>query len=186
LVTKTLTFFTSVGNRIITLKVNIPQPGATTATMSPEERKMAMTKAMGDPQAIFRGDCAKCHVDKGAKSLGQDLYAADCGICHESSHRESAVPDLHALKIPTSMEYWKAMIAFGKPHTMMPGFSATQGGPLSDAQINSLAEYLDRAISHHFSNKPMTNAALSPSSLMGSGIYNLEQKTAPSVQLWTR
>jgi mono/diheme cytochrome c family protein len=174
LVTKTLTFFTSVGNRVVTLKANIPQAGTMLAGMSAVDRKAALALAAANPQAIFKADCAKCHVDKGVKSLGQDLYAADCGICHESSHRDSAVPDLHALKQPTDLEYWKTMISFGKPHTMMPGFAISQGGPLSDEQIKSLAAYLDRAISHHFSAAPMTNAAAAPRSLLGSGIYNLE------------
>jgi mono/diheme cytochrome c family protein len=174
LVVKTLTFFTSVGNRIVTLKVNIPPAGTGLAGMSAADRKAAMIKAAVDPQAIFKGDCAKCHVDKGAKTFGQDLFAADCGICHESSHRDSAVPDLHALKQPTNLEYWKAMITSGKPHTMMPGFAAAQGGPLSDEQITSLAAYLNRTISHNFLPTPMTNAAIMPRSLLGSGIYNRE------------
>jgi mono/diheme cytochrome c family protein len=166
LVIKTLTFFTSVGNRIVTLKVNIPPAQTGFAGMSPAERQAAMLKAKTDAQAIFRGDCAKCHVDKGARTLGQDLYAADCGICHESSHRDSAVPDLHALKHPTSLDYWKAMITFGKPHSMMPGFAIAQGGPLNDEQITSLAQYLNRTISHNFVVvPPMTNAAAAPTPL---------------------
>ena len=159
LVTKTLTFFTSVGNRIVTLKVNIAPAGTALAGMSAADRMAARARAAADPQAIFKGDCAKCHVDKGAKTFGQDLFAADCGICHESSHRDSAVPDLHALKQPTNLEYWKAIITSGKPHTMMPGFAAAQGGPLSDEQITSLAAYLNRAISQNFLPTPMTNAA---------------------------
>jgi mono/diheme cytochrome c family protein len=162
LLTKTLTFFTSVSNRVVMLKVNVQPMGN---GMGPADRKAAMTMATANPQAIFKADCAKCHVDKGAKTFGQDLYAADCGICHEASHRDTAVPDLHALKQPTSLEYWKTMISFGKPHTMMPGFAIAQGGPLSDEQITSLAGYLDRTISHHFSAAPMTNAAAAPSSL---------------------
>jgi mono/diheme cytochrome c family protein len=173
LITKNLTFLTSVGNRIVTLKVNIPPAGTNLAAMSPADRKAAMIRAAADPQAIFKGDCAKCHVDKGAKALGQNLYAADCGICHESSHRDSAVPDLHAMKQPANLEYWKAMITFGKPHTMMPGFARAQGGPLSDEQIASLSAYLNRTISHNFLPTPMTNAAIVPRSLIGSGIYNV-------------
>lgn len=149
--TKTLTFFTTVGNRIVTLKVTMPTAGAD-AALPTVDRKAAMAQAKGDPQAIFKADCAKCHVDKGARAFGQDLYAADCAICHESSHRDSVVPDLHALKIPTDRDYWKTMISFGKPHTMMPGFAKSQGGPLSDEQIASLSAYLDHAISHHFSS----------------------------------
>jgi mono/diheme cytochrome c family protein len=158
LITKTLTFFTSKGNRVVTLKVSIPLPQTSLASLSPEERKAAMAKAAADPQAIFTGDCAKCHVDKGVRAFGQDLFAADCGICHESSHRDSAVPDLHALKVPTNLEYWQSIITLGKPHTMMPAFARAHGGPLSDEQAASLAAYLNRVISHNFQASPQTNA----------------------------
>jgi mono/diheme cytochrome c family protein len=158
LITKTLTFYTSVGIRMLTLKVNIAPPPSVAATLSDDERKAAMLKARADAQAIFKGDCAKCHADKGRNTFGQDLYAADCGICHESPHRESAVPDLHALKQPTDFDYWKTIITLGKPHTMMPGFAATQGGPLTEPQIVSLATYLNHTVSHNLS-AVMTNAA---------------------------
>ncbi len=133
--------------------------------MTAEQRQAAMAQAAANPQAIFRGECAKCHVDKGReRHSGQELYAADCGICHESSHRATAVPDLHALKQPTDLDYWKTIITFGKPHTMMPGFAAAQGGPLSDAQIASLAAYLDRTVSHHFPSTAANKAALTEAS----------------------
>jgi mono/diheme cytochrome c family protein len=165
LVTKTLVFITSVGNRTVTLNVKIPPLQTSLGGLSLADRKAAMARAAADPQAIFKGDCAKCHADKGTKAFGQDLYAADCGICHESSHRDSAVPDLHALKHETDLDYWKTLITYGKPHTMMPGFAAAQGGPLSEAQITSLATFLNRTISHHFTPASMTNAAAGPSSL---------------------
>jgi mono/diheme cytochrome c family protein len=150
--TKTLTFHTSVGDRIAYLKVNIPVPPASGGKMSQSERRAAMARAAADARAIFQGDCAKCHVEKGRNAMGEDLYAADCGICHESSHRDSVVPDLHALKQTTDLDYWRTIITLGKPHSMMPGFSAAQGGPLSDEQIESLARYLDRTISHHLTS----------------------------------
>lgn len=159
LVEKTLTFFTSVGNRIITLKVRVPNMETGLVSLTAEERKAAMVRATADPRAIFRGECAHCHVDRGAGAFGENLYVADCGICHESSHRESAVPDLHALKGKTDLDYWKALITFGKPHSMMPAFAASQGGPLSDAQIASLAAYLNRTISHHFQPSPSEKSA---------------------------
>jgi mono/diheme cytochrome c family protein len=149
LVTKTLTFSTSTGTRVAFLKVNIPIPPARGGKLSATERKAAMMRAAGDPDAIFKGDCASCHVEKGRNAFGEALYAADCGICHESSHRESAVPDLHALKKPTDFMYWKTIIMMGMPHTMMPGFATAQGGPLTEAQINSLATYLNHTISHN-------------------------------------
>jgi mono/diheme cytochrome c family protein len=158
LVTKTLTFSTSIGTRLLFLKVNIPIAPASGGALSESERRAAMARAVGDPQAIFKGDCVSCHVEKGRNAHGETLYVADCGICHESSHREKIVPDLHALKQETDLAYWKQIITSGKPHTLMPAFSATQGGPLTDDQIASLANYLNHVISHNFS-LTMTNAA---------------------------
>jgi mono/diheme cytochrome c family protein len=152
LVSKTLTFFTSIGMRVVNLKVSIPLAPALGGGMTPAERKAAMAKAAADAHAIFQGDCAKCHVEKGREAFGEDLYVADCAICHESPHRDSVVPDLHALKQPTDLGYWKVIITLGKPHSMMPGFGAGEGGPLTVEQINSLAAYLDRTISHHFAS----------------------------------
>jgi hypothetical protein len=62
------------------------------------------------------------------------------------------VPDLHAIKHATDFDFWKTMITLGKPHTMMPAFAVSQGGPLTDVQVTSLATYLDHTISHHFSS----------------------------------
>jgi hypothetical protein len=58
------------------------------------------------------------------------------------------------LKQPTNLDFWKAIITWGKPHTMMPPFASAEGGPLSEAQVLSLASYLNRTISHDFSPAP--------------------------------
>ncbi len=158
LLSKTLTFHTSVGERSVYFEVNVPPPPSLSGTMTEAERMAARLKANADAQAIFKGDCAKCHADKGRDAYGQDLFAVDCGICHEASRRDSKVPDLHALKKPTDFDYWKTVITFGKPHTMMPAFAAAQGGPLTQAQVNSLATYLNHTISHNLSS-PSTNGA---------------------------
>ncbi len=151
LMTKTVTFYVSVnstfiGTRVCTVNVDIPEappPEALTA----EERKAAMLKAKADPQRVFTdAKCAQCHADRGRDKMGGPLYAVDCGICHDSPNRESSVPDLHALKTPTSFAYWKEIIANGKPHTMMPAFDKSKGGPLSDDQIHTLAEFLSQTI----------------------------------------
>ncbi|HEV7926456.1 MAG TPA: c-type cytochrome [Verrucomicrobiae bacterium] len=174
--TKTLTFYykllpdmATVNVRVVNLVVNVPPPPSALGTMSEADRKAAMIKAVADAQAIFKGDCARCHVDKGRDAMGQELYAADCGICHESSHRERIVPDLHALKQETDFDYWKMIITMGKPHTMMPAFATAQGGPLTEAQIVSLATYLNHTISHNFSatasnvaNAPIEHATAVP------------------------
>jgi len=144
LLTKTITFETSVGMRMVTLRVAIPSPQST-ANSSPD-RQLAMAQAAIDPQAIFKNDCARCHVNKGRDAMGEELYVADCAICHESSHRESIVPDLHALRRPTGLAYWQSIIRNGKAHSLMPAFAASNGGPLTDDQISSLAAYLNRVV----------------------------------------
>jgi len=168
LITKTLTFYykllpdsATVKVRVVNLVVNIPPPPSALGMMTEADRKAAMIKAVADAQAIFKGDCARCHVDKGRDAMGQELYAADCGICHESSHRERFVPDLHALKQTTDFDYWKTIITLGKAHTMMPAFATAQGGPLTEAQVISLATYLNHTISHNLS-AAATNVANAP------------------------
>lgn len=154
LLQKTITFFVSVngafmGTRVATVKVNIPAPPPPRA-LSPVERMAAMDQAKADPREIFKNPrCAQCHVDQGRNVSAAKLYTADCGICHDSPNRASWVPDLHQLKVATSFSYWKQIIAHGKPHTLMPGFAASEGGPLNDEQVHSLAEYLNRSIISH-------------------------------------
>ena len=71
---------------------------------------------------------------------------AACAVCHEAKHRASMVPDLHNLKVPTSEEFWRTWITAGKAGTLMPAFATSQGGPLNDMQIASLAAYLNAII----------------------------------------
>jgi mono/diheme cytochrome c family protein len=110
------------------------------------ERMRQMEIAHADRQAVFRNDCAACHVKPGQSKYGKDLFDADCAICHEAQHRASMVADLHTLTVPTNYDFWHTWIAHGKPGTFMPAFSTAEGGPLSDMQITSLADYLNSAI----------------------------------------
>ncbi|MEI9961295.1 MAG: c-type cytochrome [Limisphaerales bacterium] len=114
--------------------------------MTDADRAHAVEMAKVDRQAVFKGDCASCHVKPGNGKYGKALYDAVCGICHETEHRATFVPDLHALKIPTNAEFWRTWIANGRPGSLMPAFSTTQGGPLNDMQIASIAAYLNQAI----------------------------------------
>ena len=47
---------------------------------------------------------------------------------------------------PTSFDTWKETIANGKPGTLMPGFATAKNGPLTDAQVESVARYLAQTI----------------------------------------
>jgi len=144
---RTVTFFTSVGERDLTLKVSVAAPShRADAPLTAAERKAALATAATNAQAIFKGDCAACHADKARGLLGKELYLAACGICHDSPQRAGIVPDLHGLKAPVGLDYWKGIIARGKPHTMMPGFSSAEGGPLSEMQVTSLTAYLEKTM----------------------------------------
>jgi mono/diheme cytochrome c family protein len=141
---KTVTVSTDKGSKILMLKIAILPP--VTPVMSEADRLRAQTVAGANRQAVFQGECAICHVKRGAGKYGQALYEADCAICHESKNRAPMVPDLHAIKTPTNDEFWRTWITHGKPGSLMPAFSTADGGPLSDMQIASLASYLNQAL----------------------------------------
>jgi len=137
---KTVTLHTDKGLKPLMVKATITSPDP--KLMSPADRERNQLLAKADRQAIFKGDCVRCHVQPVIGKVGKDLYAAACGICHEAEHRATMVPDLRNLPNDTDAGYWKAIVTLGKPNTLMAAFAQSQGGPLSDAQIGSLVEYL--------------------------------------------
>jgi mono/diheme cytochrome c family protein len=140
-VVKTVTVDTTAGVKSLLVNVTLPVDPQFEAQMN---RSQNMQLAMADRQMVFRGDCAKCHVEPAKGKMGRDLYVASCGVCHEAEHRASMVPDLKALKHPTDLPFWTQWIRVGKPGSLMPAFAADQGGPLTDEQVKSLAAYLDK------------------------------------------
>ena len=141
---KTVNVSTDKGSKILMLKITILPPVIPTLTDADRARGVAMAKV--DRQAVFHGDCAACHEKPGEGKYAKALYDAVCGVCHEGEHRATMVPDLHALKTSTNLEFWRTWIAHGKPGSLMPAFTITDGGPLNDMQIASLANYLNSAI----------------------------------------
>lgn len=141
---KTITVNTDKGFKMLTVKTTILPPAATPMTADDRKRNQELVKA--DRQAVFKGDCARCHVEPVIGKMGKDLYAAACGICHEAEHRADMVPNLNALAHETNAEFWKTWVVHGKVGTLMPAFASPEGGPLSDQQIASLVEYLVTAI----------------------------------------
>ena len=129
--------------------------------MTAAQRAAGIAAAKVDRQAVFKGDCAACHRKNVLGQFGQPLFAATCAICHEANPRASMVPDLRHLTdatgkpIPTNEEFWRAWITVGKADTLMPAFAISQGGPLNDIQIVSLAAYLNAANPSHV---PSTSA----------------------------
>ncbi|MGA3266278.1 MAG: c-type cytochrome [Verrucomicrobiota bacterium] len=155
---KTVKVSTDKGSVTLVLRVNLLPP--VIPTLSEEERARDLAAATVDRQAVFRGDCAKCHVKNVTGKYGLPLYQAVCAICHDATNRAAVVPDLHSLKTPTSAEFWHTWITSGKPGSLMPAFASAQGGPLNDMQIATLVSYLNATIPSHVPAPapPLTNA----------------------------
>lgn len=143
-VTKQVNVSSSAGNLALSVNVDISPAAPPAAENARGDRNANMEMAKNDRQAVFKGDCAKCHVEKGVGKLGHELFAADCAICHDTPHRASMVPDLRAPKGPRDYNYWMSWISHGRVGSMMPGFAASEGGPLSKEQIDSLVAYLSQ------------------------------------------
>jgi mono/diheme cytochrome c family protein len=138
---KTAKVTTDKGNKDLMLRINILPPVAVKLTDA--QRMVGQMAAKVDRQAVFRGDCASCHAKNLDGKYGQQLYNAVCGVCHEAENRATMVPDLGKLTAPTSQEFWRTWVSYGKPGSLMPAFATSQGGPLTDMQISSLAVYLN-------------------------------------------
>jgi mono/diheme cytochrome c family protein len=143
---KTLTVNSSAGNKNLIFKVTIADP--VPANLSPADREAFLRrtqnqKAAGaDRQAVFKNDCAVCHVQPAAGKTGRELFDTSCGICHTAAHRASMVPELTGLPNGGNRDYWHAWISRGKEGSLMPAFAKSAGGPLSDEQITSLVDYV--------------------------------------------
>ena len=148
IVFKTVNIQTDMGQKTLMLRINIAPPPPM-RPMSAAERAAGIAAAKIDRQAVFKGSCASCHANNAAGKYGQQLFAVTCAICHEANPRATMVPDLHHLKEQTSEEFWRTWIAAGKAGTLMPAFAISQGGPLNDMQIASLAAYLSAIIPPH-------------------------------------
>ncbi len=148
---KTLTVGSDKGTKVLNVTTKVlPEPAA----MTEMDRTNNLKMATADRQAVFKGDCIQCHATPakdaaGHEKMGQDLYAAVCTVCHETAHQASFVPNLHRLTEPTSAEFWRNWIMHGRPGTLMPAFTAAEGGILSDAQVDSLVKYLSATIPAH-------------------------------------
>ena len=144
---KTVNVATEKGSKTLTLRINILP--LVVPALSEADRQRGLEMAKADRQAVFKNDCATCHVTPGNGKYGMALYNAVCAVCHDAEHRATMVPNLHELKVPTNDQFWRIWIAHGKPGSMMPAFSTTDGGPLNDLQIASLAAYLNIAMPSH-------------------------------------
>lgn len=133
-VNKTGTIQTSTGETTLQLHVQIPE-------MEGSMRDINQQLAAANRQIVFQGQCAECHATPTVGKTGKALFDAACGICHVSEERASFVPELHKF-LGSSSSFWNSRTSFGIEGTLMPAFAKSRGGPLDDAQIQSLVNYL--------------------------------------------
>ena len=133
--TKTIEVDSTEGLQTLIVNVNLPAP-------TDESRERNRTLAAANRQAVFRGECASCHVVPIGAKMGGELFQAACAICHVSSHRASMVPDLLVARERRDGAYWRKWITEGRDQSLMPAFAQAQGGPLTAKQIDSLVEFV--------------------------------------------
>ena len=156
-IVKTVTVLSDVGSILLNVRVKIDPPDPNRMRAADRQRNLAVAAA--DRQAVFRGECASCHVAPTVGKKGAELYATACGICHDAENKSSMVPALRELKHPTDRAFWMQWIRNGKPASLMPAFDLKQGGILDEAQMASLADHLDSAA---FKAAPSAGAAQTP------------------------
>lgn len=133
-VTKALFVTSTVGMQTLQVVVQIP-------TLDDAQRKRNQAIAQANRQAVFHGDCAKCHLTPAIGRSGAELFMAACGVCHLSERRASMVPDLLTARQHRDAKFWRQWISEGKKGTLMPAWSKQHGGPLTRAQIESLVTF---------------------------------------------
>jgi len=140
---KSVTVDSTAGMKSLLVQVTIPPPALIpVVNTNSMDRNRNIELAKADRQAVFRAECAECHVKPAIGKLGKDLYAGACAVCHDTEHRATMVPDLHILKHPDTRDYWSQIITDGKLNSLMPAFAFKNGGILNDQQISSLVDYM--------------------------------------------
>ena len=149
-VTKSLLVQSSQATWTLLVTAELPPPAdvdllsgvSNGVAMSAHSRGKNIALAQSDRQAVFQGDCARCHTDYAKEQFGRDLYLGACEICHDAEHRASMVPDLRVVDVSRDAAYWREYITDGIEGTLMPAFAKEKGGILSDEQIESLVKFL--------------------------------------------
>jgi Protein of unknown function (DUF1573)/Cytochrome C oxidase, cbb3-type, subunit III len=142
IVLKDIYVYSTNATNVLSITITIP-PDLTNTMPRPEmDRIWGQQLTAVDRQAVFKNSCVGCHLVPAFGKNGENLYHATCGICHDDAHRAPMVPDLRALKTEIDTNYWRTWITYGKPGTLMPAFINTEGGPLEEAQVDSLVKYM--------------------------------------------
>ena len=145
-VIKTVTVSSDAGTKLLTVRAIVPPPQAAgmpaSLAMSALDRQRNQELSKADRMAVFKGDCARCHLEPARGKMGKELFTSACGVCHLAEHRASMVPDLTKVNSEGGAEYWRNWITKGKAGSLMPAWAQSEGGPLTPDQIESVVRYL--------------------------------------------
>lgn len=93
-------------------------------------------------RSIFDAQCAACHkAPARGKATGHEIFAAVCAMCHGPDARGRYAPSLLGWHDTVRLE---ALISNGAGNHYMPGFAYSRGGPLTPAQVKTLAQWIVR------------------------------------------
>ena len=101
--TKSLFVESSAGAQTLLIHIKLPPA-------DPEARAKNQALAKADRQAVFRGECASCHVIPGFRRTGEELFRGVCLNCHTTLERASMVPDLFSARGHRDAAWWRTWI----------------------------------------------------------------------------
>lgn len=148
-VEKAVFVLTSVGQQTLRVRVEVPESAPTGfAVGGGMERLNNQQQALRERQKVVTSpDCVQCHAEPArGKSEGRELYTATCAICHDAANRAAMVPDLRHPRTPLGPAQWRQWIAHGRAGSMMPAFAQSEGGPLTEAQVDALVAFVAQAL----------------------------------------
>lgn len=129
---------------IVSITSNDPsQPTTDVAVNATVEHWTSTDSSETLEAALFgRPECASCHADPAKSGLtGPRLYDRVCAMCHLQLAAYAVVLPVSGL----DRKALRSWVADGRTDKGMPGYSARQGGPLTDAQVDSLVDALLKA-----------------------------------------
>ncbi len=96
-------------------------------------------------RSLLVGECAACHASPASGREGRDLFASVCGMCHGADG--AGGPHGPSLRDPQYLashddKTLTTAISYGTANPSMPGFLDVMGGPLSQAQVDSIVRWL--------------------------------------------
>jgi mono/diheme cytochrome c family protein len=95
-------------------------------------------------QSLLMGSCGTCHAEPAEGKSGLALWAAICAACHGADATGGSARGLRAQDYLAGHDdqALAQAIAYGTASPKMPGYSKLMGGPLDDAQIDSIVRLL--------------------------------------------